>query len=112
MPLDQPSASAYLPRWRSDFPTTSAIAQHIADSAGSNFEDADQEAASEAAWDGEEGQEEDFFDTDAPLILDTAASTSDLLRTTTLNLQSIVADITGQTIDDTQPVAEARLYTH
>ena len=92
-----------------DFPTAAAIAQYIADhvppAAVETAESADEEALDDFTVYAHHPQD-DGPGADAIMILEEESSMSDLLRATTLNLQSIVADIAGQVISEEQPMAE------
>lgn len=91
-----------------DFPTTAAIAQHIADHAAA---DDPAEAAHQGALDDflvATAADEQMADANTALHLGSGSSMNDLLRTTTLNLQTIVADIAGQAVEEQQPMAEVK----
>ena len=86
-----------------DFPTMAAIAQHIADnstptSTGDGFDPSE----------GTFPEEDDLFNVE-PVQSSIERDSGGLLRTTTLSLQSIVADIAGQTVAEAQPMAEVRI---
>ena len=90
-----------------DFPTLTAIADHVASQALPAEEQADEEAS----WEGPDGRHDDFPDAEEDdSVLDSTASMSDLLRTTTTNLQSIVASIAGEEVGEAQPMVEVSLY--
>ena len=92
-----------------DFPTMAAIAQHISDQSAAAADDP-QEAAAQEVLDkhllNADALDDFMPDAKAALHLDSGISMSDLLRATTMNLQSIVADIAGQVIEEQQPMAE------
>ncbi|KAK9834736.1 hypothetical protein WJX74_008822 [Apatococcus lobatus] len=94
-----------------DFPTTAAIAQHIVDNAASAdiaAEATTQEASADDLFD-EEALDHYTINGNAVMRGESGSIVTNLLRTTTQNLQSIVADIAGQLVEDDQPMAEAGL---